>query len=219
MITSPASESRWVAVAACVMAIAAFGEPHAQQPPASAPAIFGAWTLNKDLSDKLPDRSQSSDSGNSGSRSGSGGGYGRGVGGGGRRRGMGGAGSGGGSGNPEDAQRVRDAIRDIMTPPDHITIVQADSLIVVTTQDGRTTRLSTDGKKVKDDNTGIERKTKWDNGKLVSEISGAGRAKITETYAIDADTHRLHVTLQTEGGRNNKPTTQNRFYDGDKSED
>ena len=53
-------------------------------------------------------------------------------------------------------------------------------MVIMTTGDGRTTRLSTDGKTVKDDSTKIERKTKWDGGKLVSEISHLGPSKITK---------------------------------------
>ena len=60
------------------------------------------------------------------------------------------------------------------TPPTRWTIVQTDSAIVVTTNEGKTTRLAPTGKKIKDDNTKTERKTKWDGGKLVSEISGLG---------------------------------------------
>jgi hypothetical protein len=72
--------------------------------------------------------------------------------------------------------------------------------VIVTTGDGRTTRMATDGSKVKDDSTGIERRTRWQGDKLVSEISGAESAKITETYTVDPDSHQLTVTLQTEGG-------------------
>ena len=56
---------------------------------------------------------------------------------------------------------MRNALRDEMQAPDHMTIVQPDTTVIITTKDGRTTRLSTDGKKVKDESTGIERKTKW----------------------------------------------------------
>jgi hypothetical protein len=128
---------------------------------------------------------------------------------------------GGGGGraamNPDDAERMREAMHDVMTPPDHLTIVQTGSMIVLTTQDGRTTRLSPDGKKVKDDNTKIERKTKWDAGKLVSEINGLGPSKITETYTVDPDKHQLRVTVQTDAARNRPARTQNRVYDLDKS--
>src|SRR5437764_820440 len=76
---------------------------------------------------------------------------------------------------------------------------QTDSTIMITSQDGRTTRLSPDGKKIKDDSTKIERKTKWDAGKLVSEIKGAGPGKMTQTFAVDPETHKLRITVQMEG--------------------
>ena len=76
------------------------------------------------------------------------------------------AGAGAGR-DPEQAVRVRNAMRDLMNPSDRLTIVQTDSLIIITGSDGRTTRLSPDGKKVKDDSTKFEWKTKWDGAKLV----------------------------------------------------
>jgi hypothetical protein len=169
---------------------------HAQ---AETGSIVGAWRLNKDLSQAPQGRTQGDDGA---PRSG---GYGRG-GGGGRRRGggFGGGGYGGGGGargNSEDAARQRQELRDIMEAPERLTITQADSMVIMTTADGHTTRLSADGKKVKDDSTHIERKTKWDGGKLVSEISGAGTGKITETYSVDPDHHQLIVALQMEHSR------------------
>lgn len=117
--------------------------------------------------------------------------------------------------NPDDMARMRDAVRDIMTPADRLTIVQTESLVVITGQDGRTTRLSPDGKKIKDDNTGIERKTRWDGAKLVIDISGAGRGKITQTYAGDAEHHQLRLSTQFEGGRTNQARTVTYVYDAD----
>ena len=182
-------------------------------------AITGAWTLNADLSDKPPARSEGGGTPSGrGRRSGmgGGGGMGRGMGG-----GMGRGGMGGGGGNarmdPEEMARIRDAMHDIMTPAEHLTIAQTDTMVLVTSQDGRTTRLSPDGSKIKDDNTKSERKTKWDGAKLVSEISGLGPGKITETYETDAEHHQLHITVQTEGGRGRKPMTMNRIYDADPS--
>jgi len=172
---------------------------HAQT---EAGSIVGAWTLNKDLSQTPQARTQGDDGAPRG------GGYGRGGGGGGRRRGggfggggFGGGGGGGARGNPEDMARQRQALRDIMEAPERLTITQTDSMVIMTTGEGRTTRLSTGGKKVKDDSTHIERKTKWDGGKLVSEISGAGPGKITETYSIDPEHHQLIVALQMENSR------------------
>jgi hypothetical protein len=170
---------------------------HAQT---EAGSIVGAWTLNKDLSQTPQARAQGDDAAPRG------GGYGRG--GGGRRRGggfggggFGGGGGGGARGNPEDMARQRQALRDITEAPERLTITQTDSMVIMTTGEGRTTRLSPDGKKVKDDSTHIERKTKWDGGKLVSEISGAGPGKITETYSVDPEHHQLIVALQMENSR------------------
>jgi hypothetical protein len=168
-------------------------------------AVTGAWTLNKDLSDQPPERGDQRDQGDSGRGTrGAGGGGRRGGGGFGGGRGMGrGGGMGRGAGmNPEDMARMRDAMRDLTNPSDHLTIVETESMVVITAADGHTTRLSPDGKKIKDDNTHIERKTKWDGGKLVTEISGLGPAgKATQTLAADPEAHQLRIVVQMEGGR------------------
>jgi hypothetical protein len=176
-------------------------------------AVVGAWTLNKDLSDTPTDQSPGGreergdpDGGGGGRRRGGGGGFGRG-GGGGFGRGAG----GGLRSDPEQAARMRDAMRDIMNPPVHLIIVKTETMIIVTGPDGRTTRLSPDGKKVKDESTKAERKTKWDGMKLVSEISGLGPRKITETYSVDPERHQLHIDLQVE----QRPDPIHRVYDAD----
>jgi hypothetical protein len=185
--------------------------------PSGAPSLVGGWTLNKDLSDQPQGRSdgEGRDSGQNGRRGG-------GFGGGGRRRGGGGGFGGGGLGNgggaaaegrtPEDAQRMRNALRDEMQAPEHLIITQSDTTVIMTAGDGRTTRLSTDGKKIKDESTKIERKTVWDGGKLVSELNGLGRNKMTETYSVDAEHKQLHVTLAID---NQGKTTVKRLYDAD----
>jgi hypothetical protein len=181
--------------------------------PSDRTAINGAWTLNTDLSDKPPARGEGGDRGDRGGDDGTRrrGGFG---GGGMRGGGMGRGGMGGGRGNPDDMARMRDAMRDVMNPPEHLTITQTDTMVVITAQDGRTTRLSPDGKKIKDDSTGVERKTKWDGAKLVSEIAGLGPGKITETYTVDEEHHQLRVAIQMEGGRAQQRTT-NRVYDAE----
>jgi hypothetical protein len=181
--------------------------------------LTGAWTLNKDLSDQPPARGERGDEGDRGRRGGGG------FGGGGRRGGgMGRGGFGGGMGrgggarggmDPEDMARMREAMRDIMDAPERLTITETESMVVITSGNGRTTRLSTDGKKVKDDNTKIERKTKWDGSRLVSEISGAGPGKITQTYTVDPDARQLRITMQTEGGRERQSRTVTHVYDRD----
>jgi len=211
------------AVAARPAAIAA-----QDKAPAPNSSIAGGWTRNADLSDAPPGggqqggdgQGQGNGSGGGGGRrrGGGGGGYGGGFGGGGFGRG-GGMGRGGGAQpqmNPEDAARMRDAMRDITNPSDHLVITQTDSMVVLTGADGRTTRLSPDGKKIKDDNTKIERKTKWDGAKLVTEISGLGSGKITQTLALDQEHRQLRLTVVMEGGRSGQPRTLTQVYDADK---
>ena len=207
-----------------IVALAALSSPVAAQEKsfAAAPSMAGAWTRNKDLSDVSAGRGQQADD-----DSGRGDGRGRGDRGGGRRGGGGGFGGGGfgrggmgrgggdgaGRGNPEEMTRMREAMRDVTNPSDHLTITQAGSMIVLTGADGRTTRLSPDGKKIKDDNTRVERKTRWDGETLVSEINGLGPGKMTQTFAVDPGGKLLRITLVMEGGR--QPRTITQVYDAD----
>jgi hypothetical protein len=179
-------------------------------------AIIGAWTLNKDASALTQPGDNNGRDGDNAGRRGNGNGYG-----GGRRRGGGGFGGGGFGGGgfngqqPQDreaAQRMRDALRQEMEAPDHMTVVLSGTTVIITTPDGHTTRLATDGSKIKDDSTGIERKTKWDGAKLVSEVNGLGRGKITETYSVDTEAKQLRVKLDIDGQRK---TSQTRVYDLD----
>jgi hypothetical protein len=198
-----------VAAALLVAVSGRSGDLHAQ---GQASAIVGEWTLNKGSSDTGADRAQ----GRGDTR---GGGYRRGGGGGrgGGRGGFGGGFPGGGAvgsgANPQDAARRMDALREITDAPERLTITQTESMVIITAGDGRTTRLSLDGKKIKDDSTGMERKTKWEGGKLISEITGAG-PKITETYSADSEHHELLVLVQIEPqGRDEAPRVFHRLYE------
>ena len=186
--------------------------------------LLGAWTINKDMSDLGVGPAGRGDARGGGGRSG-GGGYGRGGGrgGGGFGGGFPGGGGGGygrggqGGGQPteqqrEDMERRLTALRDIIEAPEHITIVQSNAMIIVTTGDGRTTRLSPTGEKVKDESTNIERRTTWEGGKLVSEIRGdAGR--IEEWYSADPLHHELLVTVRVApSGGEQGPRLFHRIY-------
>ena len=170
-------------------------------------ALAGAWTLNTEASDQTPAPGDERDGGD---RRGGNGRYGGG------RGGYGGGGNGGANVDPEQMARMRDAMRQLMNPPEHLTITQTDTMVVITEPDGHTTRLSPDGKKVKDENTKIERKTKWDGGKLVSEINGLGRGKVTQTYAVDPEHHELRIAVQMENGRGGQPRTITHVYEADR---
>ena len=102
-------------------------------------------------------------------------------------------------------------MRDVMNPPDRLTIVQTDAMVIITAGDGHVERLSPDGKKVKDETTKIERRTKWDGDKLVCELTGLGSRKITETYFLDPEHKQLHVTVRLDNP--NRPSVSTRIYD------
>ena len=175
-------------------------------------ALSGVWTLNRDASDQPPSREDRGDDSRQRGRGGFGRGGGMGRGG---YRGGGGGRQGGMNRDPEEMARMRDAMRDIMNPSDRLTIVQTDTMVLVTGADGRTTRLSPNGSKIKEENTNIERKTKWDGGRLVSEISGVGPGKITQTFSVDPEHHQLRIAVQTEGGRTGQARTITHVYDAD----
>jgi len=189
-------------------------ESRAQAPERS--SLAGIWTRNTELSDPPPSRGEQGgeqhDRGNGarmgGGGHGGGGGYGRGG------AGRGGGGGGRAAADPDETARMREALHSIVQPGDHLTITQTDAMVVLTDQDGRTTRLSPDGKKIKDENTHIERKSRWDGGKLISEITGAGPGKITQTFSVDPDAHRLRIAVQSEG-RDHQQHTLAHVYDAD----
>src|SRR5262249_13143499 len=123
-----------VAVLIGSLALVAAAAP--QQTPApggasAAAALSGGLTLHPHLSDTPPtDRQGDGESGGGGRGYGRGGGGGGGFGRGGMRGGMGRGGYGGGGAtmSPEDRERVHQALRDIMTPPDRLTIVQTGDM-------------------------------------------------------------------------------------------
>ena len=179
-------------------------------------SIVGSWTLNRSLSDSPIDRMQ----GRGGRGGGATGAFGRGGG-----RGGGGFGGGfpgggfpgGGSGaqkDPEEAARRQEALRAVLDAPDHLTIVRTDSMLIITTGEGNTTRLSPDGQAIKDESTHTERRTRWENGKLFSVISGSG-PKMTEIYSADAGHRELLVVIQVESGRDEQARVLHRLYQAD----
>src|SRR5262249_33522805 len=135
------STVRSVANIAVVVSIAVFiaawlaVESGAQAPDKA--SLAGAWTRNNEASDAPPGGGERDGDSRGGMRGGGRrGGYGRGGG-----MGRGGFGGGGraAAANPDEMKRMRDALRDLTTLPDHMTIVQTDSLVVITAADGQTT--------------------------------------------------------------------------------
>lgn len=59
----------------------------------------------------------------------------------------------------------------------------------------------------------VERKTTWDGGKRVNQITGLGPWKITETCSVDREQLRLTVALQRENSRRPEERPMSRGYD------
>lgn len=115
-------------------------------------------------------------------------------------------------------------MRDLLEAPERLTITATETMVIITTGDGRTTRLAPDGSKIKDESTGIERRSRWEAGKLVSEISGVPGGRVTETYSVQPDSRRLEVVVEMAGGdgrqngRGPRPESRGprrRVYDGE----
>ena len=174
--------------------------------------LDGVWSLNVEASDAPGPAAQDDPDGRP-ERSrgaGRGGGRGGGVGRPGGRGGFaGGAGRGGGRGGGDREQMARrlEALRDILRPAARLTISHTATMVIVVTEDGTTTRLVPDHSRVKDESTGVERRTRWQEARLTTALTGMGPGRITETYAIDPATMQLVVTLELPPRRNSDEKT------------
>ena len=191
----------------------------------SSPAsLEGVWVLNADLSDEP--RARLEGVGDDRGR-----GRGRGAAG---RRGNGAGGRGRAGGRPpnrEELGRLRqglqEAVRDLMTAPRRMTIVITEEEIVATYDDGRVIRLVSDDqahKGIAGTSMQVTRKTRWENEKLVTDISLDSRieVKLEQTYEVrltDPEGKQLIVTSRFVGGRasNGDRRELRRVYDAEPS--
>jgi len=176
------------------------------QPEFSPTSLEGGWVLNAALSDEP--RARLEGVGDDRGR-----GRGRGLAG---RRGSGPGGRGRAGGSPptrEELARLRqgiqEAVRDLMTAPRRMTIVMIENEIVATYDDGRVIRLVSDDqahKGIAGTSMQVTRKTRWENEKLVTDISLDSRieVKLEQTYEVrltDPEGKQLIVTSRFIGGR------------------
>jgi hypothetical protein len=208
-------------------------------PPAAAPGALpsfsGRWKLNvQDSEDarakmrqSMEGRDPNSGSGGGGGRGGGGGGYGgRGGGGGGYGRGGGGGAggrgghrSGGGDSSASASNRDPQGPRALLfSPPQQLTVTQTPAEIAILDQDGLMRALHPDGKAYKSGGAGDDEvKTRWESDHLVVETKTKSGTKLTETYGLDAEKHRLTVVLNAEGG--SRPALSvRRVYDEQKTD-
>ena len=176
------------------------------QPESSTASLEGIWMLNADLSDEPRARLE-------GVGDDRGQGRGRGAAG---RRGSRPGGRGRAGGRPPDReelarlrQGLQEAVRDLMTAPRRMTIVMIENEIVATYDDGRVIRLVSDDqphKGIAGTSMQVTRRTRWENEKLVTDISLDSRieVRLEQTYEVrltDPEGKQLVVTSRFVGGR------------------
>jgi hypothetical protein len=181
------------------------------------PSLSGHWKLNvqesEDARQKMRQSREGRESG-AGEGRGAGGGYGRGGGGGyGRGGGRGGGGYGGGGyggrghrpggGDGSAASPNRDpqgSLALLFNPPQELHVTQTETEIAILDQDGLLRALHPDSKTYKTGADEDDLKTHWEADHLVVETQTKGGGKLTETFGLDSEKHRLTVVLNVEGG-------------------
>jgi hypothetical protein len=85
--------------------------------------------------------------------------------------------------------------------------------VTITDGDGRSQRLSTNGKNEKHQsgNRTVNTKTQWDGAKLVTQTSLSDGVSATETYTLMTDRRRLTVNVKLEAPPMNR--VMNWVYD------
>jgi len=205
-----------VALLACPGVALAQRTAPAPAAPQAAPSLAGRWELNAQESDSpgaaMPAQGES-EGGRAGSGGRGGGGYGGGTGG---MTGRGGMGGGGGrGGGATESTATRDAMRRAMEASRVLLIVQHETHLSLTDEEGRVVTLTPDGTKVQEQQFGlpVERTTKWDGRSLVTMTKLKGGAKVTQTFTKVAEGLQLVVVTKIEGGQLSRPIEVKRVYD------
>jgi hypothetical protein len=175
------------------------------------PSVTGRWKLDPEKSDDARARMRAV-------REEGRGGDGRGGGRGGRwgGRGMGGGPHGGpmaGRQSEEEQAAMQDVIDDLMQPADVLTITQGERDVTIARDDGRTLRLYADGRKAREANGAVERTTRWDGPRLVSDIKIGDGPKITESWWLSADGKQLQTSIRLQMPRSDREVVIHRVYD------
>jgi hypothetical protein len=97
--------------------------------------------------------------------------------------------------------------------PDH----RADRIADHHHDQRRSHDASPDSKKIKDESTGFERKTRRESG-ASSARSPAAPARSSETYAIDPEHHRLTATVRIDNPKLPNGGVTHRVYDADQTQ-
>jgi hypothetical protein len=176
--------------------------------------LAGVWERNHELSSP-PGGMPTPGDGERTRRAPAGGGSGGGA----RGRGFGGIGGGrpgepgGGRPSPEDLERQRAIVQEVMELPARLTITQDGEKVMFVEPDGVVRTYVANGKTEKHQLTSgtIETKSSWDGGSLRMEIRVGGRAKLIRTFGVRDDPRRLEVTTAFDGAP--KETRRLMVYD------
>jgi hypothetical protein len=189
---------------------------HAAQNAAAqpAPALSGAWEIDRQASSPTPAGLGPDGEGRGGYRGYGGGGHGGGGRGGGRG-GFGGPGTGGMGGgraggpgtqqpDKEEMQRMRDLTHEVLTSPTRLIIDQDGPLVTLTDDEGHVRRFTANNKGEKHQLTSgtVDTKTRWQDAALVMEIEIPHGMKVSRRYELlaAADARQLIVTTEITGG-------------------
>jgi hypothetical protein len=166
------------------------------------PDFTGTWTLNRSASDDpstLINRMHGgADGGGHTPQSGG-------------HRMFGGGGSGRAPLTPEQIQ----ARLALLEAPGTLTIIHSDRSITLTVGDGRSQTLTLDNQKQRL-SIGTEMadvKAKWDDERLVRQVSLDDGAKVTETYSLNTQPRQLRVMVKFEAPQVPSPILLARVYD------
>jgi len=176
-------------------------------------AFSGTWALDRGLSETGPGQGgQPAEGGRPDGRR-----RGPGVMGG-RGPRMPGGGMAGGRSRPseEEVARRRALLRELIQPPDRLTIIVGPGEVTFTDERGLSWRLATDGRKEKHqlDNGTVTTRTRWEGEALVRTIDAGNGFDVTETYTlVPGEARRLQVTVKIGGGRMAPSRTLTRTYD------
>lgn len=96
----------------------------------------------------------------------------------------------------------------ILNAPTRFVLTQDDQKVVLTEPNGRVRTLPTNNRKVKIE--GRDVKTKWEDNRLVSEIT-VGNVKVMETYERSPSVPQLIVTARVDRG--GRQVSVRRVYD------
>lgn len=190
---------------------------------ATRPSFAGGWALNQELSDDAGAKMRDAMGEHRRGGPPGGGPMGGGPSGGGPMAGgpvgapTGGPGMRGAMGVPQDPEtmeRMRSALDEGMKASEALLVSQEGVAFEIVHDGERIERLYADGRKNKNA-AGVERKTRWEADKLVTEakVGGFGSSvKITQTWAL-LETERLSITTRLEGGPFEKGLVLKRVYD------